>query len=75
MWRLHNRKTSTGDLDILTRDCLVDSLQVIAHPFPDNPNHADVKGWPPAKEDQKAIALKLAASATKLIPPPSAFSE
>ena len=28
-----------------------------------NPNHADVVGWPAAKQDQKAIALVLAASA------------
>ncbi len=66
------QKTLYGRSDILTQDCLIDSLQVTAKPFPDNPNHADIEGWPTAKEDQKAIALKLAASATKLIPPPLA---
>jgi len=65
------QRTLYGRSDILTSDCLVDSLRVTAQPFPDSPNHADIEGWPTAKEDQKAIALKLAASATKLIPPPS----
>ncbi|MFH7245684.1 MAG: hypothetical protein ACHWZW_22865 [Spirulina sp.] len=64
------QRTLYGRSDVLTRDCLIDSLRVTAQPFPDNPNHADVEGWPTTKEDQKAIALKLAASATKLIPPP-----
>jgi hypothetical protein len=36
-----------------------------------NPNHADIEGWPSAKQDQKAIAIKLAASASKLISPPT----
>lgn len=65
------QRTLYGRSDILTKNCLVESLRVAAKPFPDNPNHADIEGWPLAKEDQKAIALKLAASATKLIPPPS----
>jgi hypothetical protein len=60
--------------DILTSDCLINSLQVIAQPLPGNPNHANIEGCPTAKEDQKAIALKLAASATKLIPPPSTLA-
>jgi hypothetical protein len=68
------QRTLHGRSDILTGDCLVDSLRVTAQPFPDNPNHADIEGWPTAKEDQKAIALKLAASATKLIPPPSTLA-
>ncbi len=62
--------TLYGRSDILARDCLIDSLRVTARPFPDNPNHADIEGWPTTKDDQKAIALKLAASATKVIPPP-----
>lgn len=68
------QRTLYGRSDILTKHCLVDSLKVTAQPFPDNPNHADITGWPEAKEDQKAIALKLAASATKLIFPPSTLT-
>ncbi|MBE9100119.1 hypothetical protein [Vacuolonema iberomarrocanum] len=66
-----------GRADIQASACKIATLQVTAKPItgnpkvPDNPNHADVEGWPTAKEDQKAIALKLAAAATKLIPPPS----
>ena len=63
-------RTLYGRSDILASHCLGESLRVTAQPFSDNPNHADIEGWPTAKEDQKAIALKLAACATKLIPPP-----
>ena len=57
--------------DILARNCKVDTLCVVEKPVPRNPNHAGIEGWPPQKQDQKAIALKLAASANKLIRPPS----
>jgi len=66
-----------GRADIRVGACKIETLRVIAKPIKanpkvsDNPNHADVTSWPIAKEDQKAIALKLAACATKLIPPPS----
>jgi hypothetical protein len=60
-----------GRTDIQACDCNIDSLKVTAKPIlPKNPNHADIEGWPSAKQDQKVIALKLAASASKLIPPP-----
>lgn len=58
-----------GRSDIRADDCKIVTLQVTAKPITGNPNHADIEGWPPAKENQKAIALKLAAAATKLIPP------
>jgi hypothetical protein len=64
-------RTLYGRTDIQACDCNIDSLQVAAKPIlPKNPNHADIEGWPSAKQDQKLIALKLAASASKLIPPP-----
>lgn len=60
-----------GRADIRASDCNVHSLRVIKKPiFPHNPNHADVEGWPPQKEDRKLIASKLAAAASKLISPP-----
>jgi hypothetical protein len=60
-----------GRTDIQACYCNIDSLQVTAKPIlPKNPNHADIEGWPSAKPDQKVIALKLAASASKLILPP-----
>jgi hypothetical protein len=60
-----------GRADIRANDCSIDSLKVFAKPLPNNPNHADIEGWPLHKPDQKAIALKLAASASKLILPPA----
>lgn len=35
--------------------------------------NADIEGWPSAKQDRKAIALKLAADASRLILIPSPF--
>ncbi|MCU0567479.1 MAG: hypothetical protein MUF49_12890 [Oculatellaceae cyanobacterium Prado106] len=64
-------RTLYGRADIVARDCTVDALRVVEKPLPSNPNHADIEGWPLQKQDQKAIALKLAASASKLIRPPS----
>lgn len=59
-----------GRADILADKCRIDSLQVTEKPIAKNPNHADIEGWPPEKQDKKAIAIKLAASASLLIPPP-----
>lgn len=60
-------RTLYGRADIQASDCRIDSLRVVEKPLANNPNHADVEGWPLQKQDQKAIALKLAASASKLI--------
>ncbi|MGD1906845.1 MAG: hypothetical protein ACFB0C_12730 [Leptolyngbyaceae cyanobacterium] len=64
------QRTLYGRADIRARDCAVDSLRVTAKPFPNNPNHADVEGWPSEKQAQKAIALELAALASPLKIPP-----
>lgn len=66
------QKRLYGRADIQARACISESLRVTAKPFPNNPNHADIEGWPPQKQDQKAIALKLADVATQLKLPPSA---
>jgi hypothetical protein len=63
-------RTLYGRSDIQAAACQNLALTVVATPIaPDNPNHADIKGWPEKKEDQKAIAQKLAVVASKLIPP------
>ncbi len=63
--RLHGRA------DVRVAVCAIEDLHVVASPIlPNNPNHADIVGWPASKEDKKALAQKLAASATRLIPPP-----
>jgi hypothetical protein len=63
-------RTLYGRSDLPAIACKVDSLKVVAKPIlPDNPNHADVEGYPPKKEDQKSLAQKLAANASKRIAP------
>lgn len=59
-----------GRSDIQARDCRISSLKVKSKPLSNNPNHADIEGWPKEKQDQKSIALELAAAASKLIPTP-----
>lgn len=45
-------------------------LQVAPEPvFPQNPNHANVSGWPAEKSAQKIIAQQVAAAASKVLPP------
>ena len=64
-------RTLYGRADITVMACTIDSLRVVAKPIlPKNPNHADIEGWPPSKEDKKALAQKLAAVAGKLIQSP-----
>ena len=45
-------------------------LQLVADPvLPENPNHANVIGWPPEKPAQKIIAQQIAAAASKVLAP------
>jgi len=67
------RKTLHGRGDVLTSVFLERGLKVLADPMigdaqlPDNPNHANVTGWPANdKARQKLIALEVA-SQTKLV--------
>jgi len=65
------RRTLYGRSDLQASACANAGLRVDATPIlPDNPNHADINGWPATKEDRKAIAQKLAVVASKLMPPP-----
>lgn len=64
------KRTLYGRGDLRASDYTNHALRVEATPYSGNPNHADVMGWPPQKQDQKAIAIKLAAAAGKLIPAP-----
>jgi hypothetical protein len=59
----HVNKTFYGRADIQAIKCTVGSLQVVKEPTPENPNHANIQGFPPDKLEQKAIALELAADA------------
>ena len=66
------QRTLYGRADVRTSFCLAEQLVVDKAPIPGNPNHANVKGWPTEKSDQKVIAMKLAAAAKKFIPTPLA---
>ena len=45
-------------------------LHVIEAPLLENPNHANVTGWPAEKPAQKIIAQRIAAAAGKAVDPP-----
>ena len=56
------------------RICIIASNQV-AYKFPkvvlpENPNHANVIGWPAEKPAQKIIAQQIAAAVDKSVPAP-----
>lgn len=56
-------KTLYGCANVRARSCRIEPLNVVASPIlPRNPNHADIVGFPPKKEDQMSLATKLAAA-------------
>lgn len=65
------KRALIGRADIQSRACELESLHVEADPLPENPNHAHIVGWPEQKDERKAIASELAASAGKMIPLPT----
>jgi hypothetical protein len=69
------QQTLYGRSDVGASDCAIGSLSVVPDPIlppdaPCNPNHANISGFPAAKPDQKALAIKIAHKASKRIPPP-----
>ena len=70
------QKTLHGRCDIEASSCKIGPLKVKASQIrdhdtvPDNPNHADITGYPTKKDDQISLAQKLAASASLRIEPP-----
>lgn len=56
-------KSLYGFANIRACNCRIESLDVVSKPIlPENPNHADIIGYPSKKEDQISLAEKLAAS-------------
>lgn len=56
-------KTLYGLANIRRSSCRFGNLDVISAPIlPENPNHANIMGYPIEKEDQMAIAKQLAAA-------------
>ncbi len=69
------QQTLYGRSDVRASDCAIGPLSVVPDPIlppdePSNPNHANVAGFPAAKDDQKALAIKIAHKASKRIAPP-----
>lgn len=63
-----------GRADIKT-DCVIEQrLSVTLQPVPDNPNHANIVGWPLEKNERKMRALELA-KAARFIPNPEAAEQ
>ncbi len=56
-------KTLYGRADFAASDCLAQQLAVHAAPIAENPNHANIGGWPADKSSQKIVALEIAATA------------
>jgi hypothetical protein len=52
-----------GRADLQVNDVHNHTLNVEAHPLPENANHAHITGWPLDKPKQKSIAQELAAIA------------
>ena len=63
-------RTLYGRADIVAEKCRITPLNVEPKPLPNNPNHADIVGFPEKKEDQMSLALKLASHASKRLPAP-----
>lgn len=63
--------TLYGRADIRAREVRRQSLDVEPKPVAENPNHANVSGWPTDKPAQKIIAQELAANAN-FVPRPRA---
>jgi hypothetical protein len=64
-------KALHGRVDVEAAVFLRQELQVIAAPIlPENPNHANVTGWPAEKSAQKIIAQQIASTAGNALAPP-----
>lgn len=66
------QQTLYGRSDVRASDCAIGSLSVVPDPIlppdePFNPNHANIAGFPQAKGEQKALAIKIAHKASKRI--------
>lgn len=57
-----NRKLH-GRADVEVSRVTSQSLNVVADPTADNPNHANIRGWPLSKDARKLLALEIARNA------------
>lgn len=66
----HSSKTLHGRANVQVFIFQRQDLRIVAAPLPENPNHANVVGWPVEKPAQKIIALQIAAAAGKAMAAP-----
>ncbi|PKN26427.1 MAG: hypothetical protein CVU65_05695 [Deltaproteobacteria bacterium HGW-Deltaproteobacteria-22] len=66
IWRIgatvaqQRQKNLIGRADTKVKVYLGCRLKIVSAPLPHNQNHANVTGWPPTKEEQKALAQMIA---------------
>lgn len=53
-------RTLYGRADVEVGHVIAQRLSVVSQPVPDNQNHANIVGWPLAKNDRKMLALEIA---------------
>ena len=58
-----------GRADVQAINVTNQNLKVEPDPIPSNPAHANIKNWPVEKEEQKILALEIAAAA-QFVPNP-----
>ena len=63
-----------GRADIRAEVFEKQKLRVLAAPDADNPNHANVTGWPGEKSAQKSLAQEISAEAGKALEVPPEFA-
>src|SRR5688500_2945448 len=58
---MQTEKTLYGRADVIASEYLARRLILRPDALPENPNHANVSGWPAEKPMQKIVALEIAA--------------
>ena len=53
-------RTLYGRADVEVGHVIAQRLSVVSQPVSDNQNHANIVGWPLAKNDRKMLALEIA---------------
>lgn len=67
--KLSISRTLYGRADVETAHVLAQSLNVVSQPVPDNPNHANIVGWPSDKDVRKMRAMEIARVARFVVNP------
>ena len=62
-------RTLHGRADVENGYVMAQKLSVVPQPVPDNPNHANIVGWPLEKDVRKMCALKIARTAHFVVNP------